>query len=207
MLSVDSGFYLHIPEESKDRILRPAKILGMVDGICTAKLEEEGIQIRDETDVFIYYEIERVFTQQAAHVTAVDNEDLCPVIEFRTTGEPVSVEGRQAFRVSAAATDLTAKLGDQNDCQLLDVSCSGFSVVASAGHSIAKVLDVTLWNEGRAYSGKAVVQSIRELAPGRIRYGLHCAEGRAAQPELLEALRILTLALQREQLRRMAGTK
>ncbi len=207
MLSVESGFWLHIPGESKDRILRPAKILGLIDDNCTAKLEEEGIHIQEETDVFVYYEDKSVFTQQAAHVTTVDNEGLCPVIEFSLTGDPVSVESRQAFRVSAAATNLTATLGEQGGCRLLDVSCSGFSAVASDVYNIASVLDVTLRHEGKEYSGKASIQSIRELSPGSIRYGLHCAEGKAAQPKLLEALRLLTLALQREQLRRLAGTE
>ncbi len=206
MLNIDSGFWIHIPGGSKDRILRPAMILGFNDDVYTAKLEEEGIRIKEDTYVFIYHEIRNVFSQQAAHVITVDNEDLNPVIEFRITGKPVSVESRQAFRVSAVMADLTAKLGDQDGCQLLDVSFSGFSAVASARHNIAKVLDVTLWHEDRAYSGKASIQSARELAPGRIRYGFHCAEDKSVQSGIMKGLLLLTLGLQNRQLRRVAGT-
>jgi len=206
MLSIDCGFWLHIPEESKNRLLRPVKLLGISDDIHTARLEEEGVQIGEDTDVFLYYEIRNTFTQQAAHILTVDDEDPCSVIEFRITGEPVSVEGRGAFRVSAVTSNLTAKLGDQHDCQLLDVTISGFSVVASAEHNMAKVLDVTLRHQGRAFSGQASIQSVRELSPGRIRYGLHCSANKSAQAELVKGLQLLTTGLQRDQLRRMAGT-
>lgn len=206
VLSINSGFWLQIPEESKKRLLRPVKLLGISDDLHTAQLEEAGVPINEDTDVFIYYEIRNTFTQQAAHVIIVDNEGPKPVIEFRITGEPVSVEGRQAYRVSAVTSNLMARLGDQNDCQLLDVSCSGFSVAASATHNIAKVLDVTLSYEGRSFSGKCSIQSIRELSPGRIRYGLHCSEDKSAHAELVKGLRLMTTGLQRDQLRRMAGS-
>ena len=90
-------------------------------------------------------------------------------------------------------------------CPVLDVSSTGFSVIAAQSYSIGNLVDVSIEYGDQGHSGQVSIQSIRELSPGRIRYGLHCAEAKAAPGNLAQGLQQLSVQVQRAQLRRMAG--
>ena len=94
------------------------------------------------------------------------------IIGFETTGEPVSAEGRQSFRVSTATSGLTARIGEEA-CPLLDISATGIAVISRATHLPGETVPVSISYDGRSYSGTARVQGIRKLPDGRIRFGLH----------------------------------
>lgn len=206
MLDIGTSFFVQIPNESKQRTLHPAEVVGFSDNTYTAELEEENLSLVGELDVLVYYEDKRVFMQQAAHVGSVMSNNPKLIIEFQTTGEPVSAESRQCYRVSAVMAGLTADFGSEKNCPLLDVSCTGLSVIASKAHNIGNLVDTRLKYEGKEYAGKSTVQSIRELSKGRIRYGLHCIKEKQATADLARGLEYMTAALQREQLRRLAVT-
>lgn len=206
MLGIDSGFFLLIPDGSKRRILHPAKVVGLKDNLYTARLEEEDLAVVDGQDVLIYYENGREFLQQAAHIHRVIEDEPKPFIEFEMTGEPVSAENRQYYRVCAVMTGLTAELGNEKDCPLVDVSYSGFSVIAGEDYAIGRIMDAAVSCEGKEFRGKVCVQSIRVLSEGRIRCGLHCVENASTAGSLPKGLHHLCLSLQREQLRRLAAT-
>ena len=109
-------------------------------------------------------------------------------------------------RVSSITAGLTVKLGDEDQCNVVDVSCTGFSVISSRSYAIGSIVEATLSYLGEECNGKVSVQSIRELSKGRIRYGLHCTENRASTGNMLRGMQVMTLSLQSEQLRRLAGT-
>ena len=206
MLGMGGAFFLQIPDESKRRILHPAKVVGFDGNTYTAELEEQDLDISEGRDVFIFYEARRDFLQQAAHVLKILGDELKPAIEFETTGEPVSAESRQHYRVSTVTAGLAAELGDEDQCPLLDVSCTGFSVISNREHAVGSVVEAALGYQGEEYKGKVSVQSILELSKGRIRYGLHCMESKGAAGNMPQGLQVMTLSLQSEQLRRLAGT-
>ena len=206
MLSMGGAFFLQIPDESKRRILHPAKVVGLADGKYTAELEEQDLGIVDGQDLFIFYEMPRDFLQQSARIVGILGDEPKLAIEFETNGEPVSAESRQYYRVSAVTAGLSAEFGDEDKCPLLDVSCTGFSLVSNREHAIGNVVEAVFSYEGQEYQGKVAVQSIRELSKGRIRYGVHCVESKAAVGNMPRGLQKITLALQSEQLRRLAGT-
>ena len=205
MLGIGGALFLQIPDESKRRILHPAKVVRLADDVYTAELEAQDLDIVDGQDLFIFYEARRDFLQQSAHVLTISGGELKPIVELETTGEPVSAESRQFYRVSAVTAGLSAGFGDEQQCPLLDVSCTGFSVVSSLEHSIGNVLEAELSYQDQDYKGKVSIQSIRELSKGRIRYGVHCVESKAAAGNMPRGLQQMTLALQSEQLRRLAG--
>lgn len=133
-------------------------------------------------------------------------DDACgPIFEFELTGEPASAESRQHYRVSTVMSDLTAKLGSEDACQLLDVSARGFSVVASEKYSVGAVVDATLRFEGRALPGQVCIQSVRELNKGKIRYGLHPVGDPDVGGDVFKLLHRICMTVQREQLQRLAG--
>ncbi len=204
MLSMDGGFFVQIPNGSK-RILHPATIVGTEDETHTAELEENDLPIGDGQEVLIFYDFRREFMQQPARIRRVTHDPKL-VIEFETTGEPVSAESRQYYRVSAVMTGLTATLGSENACPLLDVSRTGFSVVARQSYDLGSFVNAALRYENHQYRDRVCVQSIRDLSRGRIRYGLHCVGKNRHAGGTPRGLHQISVSLEREQLRRVAGT-
>ncbi len=206
LLSIGGAFFLQLPDEFPGPILHAAKVVGVEGNTYTAELEEHGPDIAEGQDLLIFYEARRDFLQQAAHILKILGDEPTSTIEFETTGEPVSTQSREFYRVSTVTAGLTAELAGEDRCQLLDVSCTGFSVISSRDHVIGSIVEATLSYLGEKYNGKVSVQSIRELSKGRIRCGLYCLEDRASAGNMLRGLQVMTFSLQSEQLRRLAGT-
>lgn len=208
MLTIDTAFFLYIPGESKERILHPARIVGCVQGLCTAELEEADLPIAEDQETLVFYEHNHNFVQQTACITQISDNGPKVIVGLKTTGEPVSAECRQNYRVSAVLAELTAELGKERECPLLDVSSTGFSVIAGDTHQIGSIVGAVLRYDGKEYRGEVCVQSIQDLGEGRIRYGLHCVENnKQSSLDMSAGLQNMNLALQREQLRRLAGTR
>ena len=208
MLTIDTTFYLQIPYNSKKRILHPAKIVGFTEDLYTAELEQDDLPITAKLETLVFYESNRSFLQQAACITEVIEDGPKFMIEFKTTGEPMSAEGRQHYRVCAVMAELTAEFGKEKKCPLLDVSSTGFSVIAGETYEIGRIVDAVLRYDGKEHKGKVSIQSTRQLSEGRIRYGVSCVKD-AKQPSanMAAGLQHMSVSLQREQLRRLAGAR
>ena len=206
MLGIGGAFFLQLPDKSKKHILHPGKVVGLEGNTYTGELEEQGLDIAEGQDLIIYFSAGRAFLQQAAHILELSGDELKPIFQFETTGEPASAESRQYYRVSSITADLAAELAGEDQCPLLDVSCTGFAVTSCREHAFGNIVEATLFHQGEEYKGKVLVQSIRELGEGRIRYGLYCAENKAFAGNMPRGLQLMTVMLQSEQLRRLAGT-
>ncbi len=212
LLNIGGAFFLQIPEESTERILHLAKVVGLTGNILTAVFEDrdlgvtECLDIVERQEVFIYFEARNDFLQQAAHILKILDEELKPTLEIETTGEPASAESRQYYRVSTVTADVTAELTGDGKRKVVDVSCTGFSVISSRNYAIGNSVEATLIHKDEEYRGKVFVQSIRVLGKDRIRYGLLCVEDRASVGNMPRGLELMTVSLQSEQLRRLAGT-
>jgi hypothetical protein len=203
MFTPDTAIFVEIPGEADPRLLHAAKVTGADGQVCTAELLEGRPPFQAGLDVFIYYEVQHQFMQQPARIEAILQAEPRVVIGFETTGEAVSAEARQCYRVSTVMADLTATVADET-CALLDVSATGFAVLATARHGPGKMVKVTLHYRGEDYSGSARVQSVRQMPDGRIRYGLNAADDKKAGGGLLKAQRQITMDIQRSHLRRLA---
>ena len=204
MLTPDSNFFIRLPTESNERILHPAKVAALEDGIYTARVEDAGLPLTEGLDLLIYYEKDRQLMQQPARVLAVSADEPGLVIQISTAGGPVSAKSRQHYRASAVMSGLTVEFGDESECPLLDVSCTGLAVAAREPHEIGSLVDAVLRFEGAEYRGTVCVQSKRELTRGRTRYGLFCLECRESGG-LRSGLHRMNLSLQQKQLRRLTG--
>lgn len=204
MQCVGEGFYIQVPSHSKPQTLFPVNFLGTNAPTCTAESEEAGLSLAAGQDIIIFFEVGGKFVKQSARIEAI-SDDETPTFDFVPIGEPVSAENRQQFRVSAVMSDLTATLGDEKQCKLLDVSASGFSVMSTQEHKISAIVDTGLFHEGESYSGRVRIQSIRDMSPDGIRYGLYCVDEKASSANLAQGLRKMSMDLQRKQLRRLAG--
>lgn len=198
------GFYIQVPSHSKPQTLYPVKFIGTNPPTCTAESQEAGLSLTVGQGILIYFEVGKKFVKQSARIEAVSDDDM-PTFDFVPIGEPVSAENRQQFRVSAVISDLTATLGEENRCKLLDVSASGFSVMSTQAYEISSIVDAALLHDGESYTGRVRIQSIRDLSPDGIRYGLYCVDEKGSNANLEEGLRRMSMDLQRKQLRRLSG--
>ena len=168
------------------------------------QVEEKDLPLGAGQDVFIYFEIDQKFMQQSARIDAIMQADPKQVVGLETIGEPLSAENRECFRVSTVMAGLTATVGAEEKCPVLDMSASGCAVLTSFRHSTGSVIEITLPFEGSRFTGKGRVHSVRETSSDRFRIGLACAGDQKAGDELREGLNTITMSIQRQQLRRRA---
>lgn len=229
MLSPESGAFISLPSTSDQRVLIGLEITGVLKGQYGARFPNgqapQGLE--PGQDVLIYYERNREFVQQSARIvdaplpsTVLPDpdqneqnqalEDL-PVedqpeltMTFELTGQPVSAEQRQCYRVCTVISGMTATLNGEPDCPIQDVSATGFSVIATGQYQVGRTLGVELAYGQTAYEGRISVQSVREMGSERYRYGLHCLASSVKTGLPLErGLQQICMDVQRQQLRRL----
>lgn len=206
MLATGSGLFVQVSTDAHKRILHPAKVKESGKGIFTVEMDEPGLEFTPGQDIVVFYDLRGEFVQQVARVSAVLTTAPRAVFGFETMGAPVSAESRQCYRVSTVVAELMAKVGEEDNCPLLDVSATGFSVMSSRQYPIGASLAITLRFDGVAFSGTASVLSVKELAAQKWRYGLHCLEERKpGGNHLKNGLRRISMEVQRQHLRRRAG--
>ena len=140
--------------------------------------------------------------KQGARVELVSKRDSTTAFCFELTGDPVSAERRQCYRVSTVMAQVLATFGAEENCPVVDVSATGFAVVASNRYRTATVVDATVHYGGIAFSGKGRIESVRELKSGPIRYGVHCISDMGTGGTLQAGLPKICASVQREHLRR-----
>ena len=152
-------------------------------------------------DALVHFNGPRGFMQQPARITLAPEEGGEPVFALESTGEAVSAESREMFRVGVALADYTAMIAGEI-CKLADVSLLGLAFFSDREYKLGEVLE-TAFNLGdESYEGRCRVKSIKPTAKGA-RYGLLCMNGEGTG-NLEAGLRKLTMDAQRSQLRRMS---
>ena len=190
---------------SETRLLRRSTVTETEGEHFTVEFGEEEIQLEVGQELLCYFDGEREFMQQIVRLVELLAEEPPLVAKLATVGDPISAESRQTDRVSTISVDIFAEVGEERGLRLQDVSATGFALIAKGSHPIGTTFPVSITFEGNIYSGVAAIQSVRQLRPGRIRYGLHpLAEGPGAG-DLLDGLRQISVAVQREQPKRNSG--
>lgn len=193
-------FRLPTEDAGKRRVLRPATVTAVDAEGCELQLED-AVDVVYATEAFLHFESKRKFWQRAVRVVS---EPARPgLLRLSFQGTPVSAESRQAFRVSCFGADIKAKIGDDADCEVVDLSVTGLAFYSPHHYHAGHRLRVSLVHDGKEYKGFATVQSTRSLNAKTFRYGAHCTDG--ASDNLAKSLGALCLAVQSEQLRRLAG--
>lgn len=206
MLQVDSDIFMQNPDDAGRRDLWPATVADIRKNVFVIRFNDRRLILPEGGEVLVYYNRGTGFVQQSARIEKVESEESQLTADITLVGEPVSAESRQSYRVSTVVSGLQVTFGPEEDCQLNDVSITGFSVTARARYDIGAHAPATLAFEGQSFSGIACVQSVRELGQERIRYGLHCVnEDEHGGFELQRGLRHIAAIIQRRQLRRLTG--
>lgn len=222
MIKAGDRFYVQIPNQSGKRILHPATVVEHDHSKYTAEVEISSPPLEAGNDIIIFFERNGEFMQQSGRIDmvkpsdapiddSVDNSSqpdspMGTAIGFQLVGEPVSAENRQCYRVSTVMVDLTATLDGEANCDLLDISSSGFSLLSKCEHAYGSIVEVTLNYGQNKYSGQARIQNIIEHPRGVFRYGLHGIEDKKVDNELAKGRQIISMDIQRLQLRRRTGS-
>lgn len=203
MLKTESVIFFNIHDVSEERVLHRAKIVMAEGNVYNAQLEEEGLDLKEEMALFIYFKMESQFMRQAARIGSVTGAGSEILVEFETVGEPFSAENRQALRISSVGTDLKATFGDEENCEVVDVSATGFALYAKKEHKIDSEVEAKLYFEGETFKGTVNIMAVVKRK-GQIRYGVRCSDDPQTGASLKNGLGRITMAIQRKQLARLS---
>jgi hypothetical protein len=200
MLAVGNAVHLLIPSPSKKRILFPGQVIESTPVSFVAKFADP-IAPPMGSDVNAFCEVNSKFFQQGAIVLEV-RPGIENIIAFRRTGEVVSAESRQTYRVSVVTEGFTARLDKRRGCDVVDISPEGFAVVVKDRMSLGSVLQIHMDCEGKVVEAPARVQSVKDLPNGQFRYGLLVPRNNIPARN---ALQRIAADMQRLQLKRIRG--
>ncbi len=175
-------------------------------GASTTKVLEDG------AEVLVFYEINRHFMQQPVRVVSLvemnrDDGETRVTLELETTGDPISAENRECYRVSCYSADVKAQLGEDPEmCDVLDLSATGFAIFSDAEYTVGQTLPATLYHNGSHVLGTAVIESYTPFRK-KNRYGLRAVDDARPKATLKKDLYRINLVVQREQLARLSGNR
>lgn len=205
MLHAKMDVFFRVPNDNNRRVLHPGMLVSTSAEGFTAEVSSDALKMEPSQDLLLYYQVKNKFVQQPIRVEGALESEGRRILSFKTTGDAVSAESRQCYRVATVIAGMTASVGNESKCQVNDVSATGFSIVSANEYTVGTNVPVTMIHEGKKYMGTACVQSVRELQPGKVRYGLFCLSGKTGSGNLAQGLSQISMAMQRAQLRRMAG--
>ncbi len=206
MPAIGHTIYVQFPGNAGKRLLHPCTVT-QVSGSDTLTVlpEDQTLTFSTEQEFLVYFEIQRRFMQQPAKVEALLDIDSGTVVALKTIGDPVSAESRQCYRVSTVISDLFTTFDGLERCSLRDVSVTGFAVTSPKRYKIGQIIDAELRFEGKHYTGQTSVQSVCTMLDGQTRYGVNCIKAAAGPKTLIKGMQSISMAVQRQQLSRLAG--
>lgn len=207
MLSTGQGIFIQLPDDSNRRILHPAKVVSVDGDLQTAELAEHDTPVEAGQEVLVYFDRNREFLQQPGRIDAVIQTEPTAIVGLAVTGEPVSAETRQCYRVSAVTSGLTVTVEGGETAAVADISASGFSMISGGSYKVGQVLSVCIRFENEEFPGKACIQGAKVRGDGRTRYGLHCVNDVKVGGDLERGLRHISMAVQRQQLARQSRSR
>lgn len=201
MLFLGTEMFLLIPSPSNEKVLHPGKVLQSDQATFTAEFEEP-IAPPVDSDVNTYGAVNNKFFQQGAVVTEIIQAGPNAIIAFKRVGAPVSAENRQTFRVSVVTIGIQSVVDKEKSCHVVDLSPEGFGVIAAREYRRGALVPIAFHHEGLTIESAARVQTIKPRYDKKFRYGfLVSGKTNPAVKQLAQ----LSSAIQRQQLRRLAG--
>ncbi len=184
--------------------LEPVAVSGSDGGAFALRFVDDeihGESVLEGQNIMLFFNGPDGFMQQPGRI--VEPQEGGRSFLCETTGDAVSGESRQFFRVCTVLVDYRAGVGEEDSCKIVDVSSMGLAVVSCRELSIGDCVPVSFPLGQKSFKGECIVQSVRETRDGW-RYGLLCINGQGSG-NLDEGLHKLTMDAQRTQLKRLSG--
>jgi hypothetical protein len=201
MLNAGNSMFLFVPNANNERILHPGKVIESDRQNFVVEFEKI-VPLTSGSDVNAYGEIRGKFHQQGAIVGEIRQQEPSSVVAFTRVGEPVSAENRQMYRVCVVNSGIRVRIANQDHCNVVDISPSGFAAVADGEFRMGWLVEINLKHEGKTVAAMARVQTIKERPDGKFRYGFLVPQNNVTARKMLEQV---SHSIQRLQLRRFAG--
>jgi hypothetical protein len=218
MLSLGTPIFLLVPDWSNKRILHPGEVIECRPGVFVSKLDE-SLSLPDGTDVMAFFHSAdgRFMKQNAVVVVPNETRDhngktapktpaeiplKSPLVVFRLLGEVMSAQKRKLYRVSVRQSNIRARIDTESNCHIVDISPEGCAAVTAQAYKIGSMVRIHFIFEGETVLAHGRVQTMRILGEGSYRHGFLIGDKISPARKALTAL---TMAVQRRQLRRLAG--
>lgn len=150
--------------------------------------------------VILFHQIERRFFSQPGKV-----ESICLVSQTETVvtitceSEPVPAENRTAFRAVTVGRQVTATVGRERGCEVVNVSASGLAVMMKNPPKLGTAVEIILQMDKGVIRGHGTLRNCIPMSCRRYKCGFHVQD-----KQLSTALNTLCMSVQREQLKRLA---
>jgi len=201
MLKTGDRIHFLNPEFTDKRVLHTGTVQALEDGEVVADFPPPSFPVEADGEFIVFYESRRQFVQHMARIAEVRETEPMLVARLELVGDTAPAEGREHYRVTTISADVTATLGDEQECKVVDVSSTGFAVLSTQACSIGESLQASIKHEDEVCSGLVVVQSVLERRDST-RYGLRYVNQGDTPSQFESGLNQISLAVQREQLAR-----
>ena len=200
-LKTGERIHLKNPDYPKNRILHSGQVVAIEGENVIAEFRPPRFAVAPESEFVVFYETRRKFVQQSARIETVEEGGEIWPLRLALIGDAAPAEGREVYRVTTINSAIEASLGEESACPVVDVSSTGFALIARQKYAIGTTVDASIEYGGECYAGEVVIQSIQERRDGT-RYGVRYLE-RDGQPSAFAGgLNQISMAVQREQLAR-----
>lgn len=207
MIDADSELFLEFPGASA-RVLYRGAITASQGASVTARFRAPAVHAKPGSEMRVYRTRGGRFTMQFACVMKIDDwistdDQITSEITVQTIGKPVPAERRCNLRVSAYGSDMRAEVNGEPNCEVLDISDDGLSVLASSRLGPGMPVEISLTMAGETLSGQGSVQNVRQTGSGQTRYGIAIT---APDSELAKAMGRITKMVREQQLQKLTLT-
>ncbi len=216
-MALDTGSCIYLQQEisSTRTDLLPGRVLWTRGDLVTTEIDVVAFPYAGKRVVILYEEGRRFVAQEAVVQGIIDceaedercfeetshidlDEESRPVsVVLERIGDPALAESRECYRVRTAVLNVTVDFGSCPECELVDISRTGFAVLSDESVEEDSLVEAALPNGESFVHGHVRIQSARQLRNGRYRYGF-VVVGRGMQ----NACASLSTELQRQMLRR-----
>jgi hypothetical protein len=200
--------FVHVPTGDNEHTLNPAFVVDATQTSAVIRLNEPT-SIAVGATVFVHWEIQCKFRQQAAEVSAILEIEPAVMLVLSMCGEIQPADRRRAYRVMIMpGSRVWATLDNHIErCHVHDLSATGLSLETDAALRVGATVMLTVHHGPNHYRGTMRVQGVRSGVDGQNRFGLEAVEPRygGVHEELSQGLGCISGALQRVQARSLAG--
>jgi hypothetical protein len=180
MLSPEIEAFVQPPQARQEPgalVLKRGVVREVGDGEARVYVHDGALRLDEAGEIALYYEVEHRLHRHAARVVGTVGQGAGLLVELKMVGEAALAERRAAPRKCMKGSRLTADIGNECMCPVLDISACGFAVLGRARRTLGEVRRATMWVGDSDAEGQVRLTSFKRMDRAMMRYGFECANG------------------------------
>lgn len=155
-------------------VLKRGVVREVGDGEARVYIHDGALRLDEAGEISLYYEVEHRLHRHTARVVGTVGQGAGLLVELKMVGEAAPAERRERPRHSMKGSRLTADIGNECMCPVLDVSALGFAVLGRARRTLGEVRRAMMRvNDGEA-EGQVRLTSLKKVDRAMMRCGFEC---------------------------------